>query len=81
MPPRNAGENNALGWKIAMGLIMVLQGILTTMGFMTYQAIDTLKTAKAENSVMVNSVILPTLARHDVAIDRLTNQSNAKQLP
>lgn len=58
-----------------MGLIMLFQGILTTVGFMTYQAIDTLKTAKAENSVMVNSVILPTLARHDTAIEQLKNRA------
>jgi hypothetical protein len=68
-------NHSALGWKIAIGLIMVGQAVLTTVGFRTLDKIDTLATAKAENVVMVNSVILPTLARHDSAIEQLKSKA------
>lgn len=74
MPPA-AHSNSALGWKLAMGLIMLLQGVLTAVAFRTYDAVSELKSAKVENSVMVQSVILPTLARHDVAIEHLKNKA------
>ena len=70
-------NHSALGWKIALGLIMVGQAILTTVAFRTLDKIDTLATAKAENSVMVNGVILPTLARHESAIEQLKNKTGA----
>jgi len=60
-----------MGWKIAVGLIMLLQGILTTIGFKTFAKVSELNDAKVENNVMVKSVILPTLARHDSAIEQL----------
>lgn len=79
MPP--APSHSALGWKIALGLIMLLQGVLTTIGFKTFEAVSELQTAKAENSVMVNSVILPTLTRHDTAIEQLKNRAGVANHP
>lgn len=50
---------------------MLMQSVLTMVAFRTYDAVSELNRAKTENSVMVNSVILPTIARHDSAIEQL----------
>jgi hypothetical protein len=69
-----------MGWKIAVGLILLFQGVLTTIAFRTFDAVQELKTAKVENAVLVNSIILPTLSRHDAALERLKDE-NAKNRP
>lgn len=79
MPPAPNNGTSGLGWKLFFGLLMLVQGISTTMLFRTYDAVRELTIAKAANETMVNSVILPTLARHDTAIERL--KDNAKNSP
>lgn len=82
MPPHNnTNGNSGLGWKLFFGLLMLVQGIGTTMMFRTYDAVQANVLATAKNDVKVDSIILPTLTRHESAIDRLTNQANAKQHP
>jgi len=59
-----------------MGLVMLLQTVLTAVAFRTYDAVADLKTAKVETTVMVQNVILPTLAKHETAIESLRNKTS-----
>lgn len=69
MPPSK--ESAGLGWKAFFGLLMLMQIVGVGVMWRTYDAVSALTEAKVKNEVMVNNVILPTLARHDNAIERL----------
>ena len=72
MPPRNDDSHATItGWKVAMGLLMLIQTVGLGVAWKTFDAISELRKETTISTYQLNHEIKPMLMHHEEEIERL----------
>ncbi len=72
MPPRhNESPSSVTGWKVAMGLLMLMQTVALGVMWRTFDAISELRKESTIATYQLNHEVKPILAEHKSKIEEL----------